>query len=144
MIAYFTGIRPGAEAGHYCYTSGYGPAKGTREVASPWADVFDAHYNPNPHPLGDGAVCDLVQHGRHGTRDQPEGEGSLYHKDGWTLLHLWDRSGADKRGGCHASFAFNVVADAAAVRALIDVHFPGMLGRIEAHLGRSITITVRP
>lgn len=143
MIAYFVGIAPGRTSGHYCYTPGYAFAvPGPGAPPSPWIDD-----SPGGYPLGDDAPCRRAwgpHHQRLRLFEQVEGQGRLFREAGWTLLHLWDRSGPDLRPGCHASFAFEAAIERADnVCTLVNLHFPGMLARIEGHLGRPITIEDR-
>ena len=119
-------------AGHHCC------APHCRRVPdnaprSPWAlrGVWGDRY-----PLGDGEPCDAVDATNSSGR---EGEPRFARQDGWTLLHLWDRS-EDTRPGSHASFAFNAdLTDIEALQAARE-HFPKVIARIEAHIDRPLEI----
>jgi hypothetical protein len=144
VIAYYTGVRPGDPAGHHCYTPGFGFRDYGRRPLSPWADPADAYTNPNPYPLGDGSVLDNpevhAQGGRSGgRREEPEGIGRVRQKDGWTLLSMFDRS-ADGRAGSHASFAFHALLTGPETVEAARRLFPGVIERIEKHLGRPIQL----
>ena len=146
MIAYFTGVRPGEAAGHHCYAPGWRPTP-RDAVRSPWAAGYDVLL-----PLSDNGVTgpiawpEIHERGQlryirsatgHSDGGQTEGVPRVVHTDGWTLLFLWDRS-ADPRGGSCAGFAFNTVLDVPAALTHARVLFPGILERVEAHLGRSL------
>ena len=137
MTAYFMGVWPGTGAGHYCR----GPGKqnvgdyGTKvPLQSPWAMP-----GRPADPLGDDTPCRAAWTKAEG---QPEGIGRCLVQDGWTLLHFWDRS-EDHRGGCHASFAFDVETDAEGALALVREHFPTVIARIEKHIGRVVKVEMR-
>lgn len=139
MIAYFTGVRPGAKAGHYCFTPDLRITNG-REPPSPWVDQGGSY------PLGDSKPCRAAWPEGYDQRGywrmelpQPEGLGRVVRQDGWTLVCLWDRS-ADRRGGSHASFALQ--ADLLPVEALAKARelFPAVFARIERHLERAVVL----
>lgn len=133
MTAYFTGVSPWEDAGHYCFTPDWKIVWFADEThpATPWAD-------PAGYPLGDSGATvaawpEIKRDGR--TREEPEGEARVRHLDGWTLICLWDRS-ADARKGSHASFAIHAVLDSEAALSEARSRFPVVWARIDAHLAK--------
>jgi hypothetical protein len=134
VIAYFMGVWPGEEAGHYCRNP-FGTCYLRGVPRSPWGDVCD--------PLGDGQPLraawgdlDVVSYRDRETHPravQPEGIGRVVVRDGWTLLTCWDRSG-DARRNSHASFAFSEALTPEQALAAARERFPGVWARIDAHL----------
>jgi len=125
VTAYFTGVRPKNGLGHFCYVPGFLLAP-TESSQSPWS-------SSRWWPLGDSDACQAVG----GYGEQVQGQPKLVHKQGWTLLHLWDRSG-DRRKNSHASFAFDKELEPSEALSQARVLFPGVLERIEKHLGLEI------
>ena len=139
MTAYFTGVSPWEDAGHYCFTPDWRMVWRCEPDLpdSPWAD-------PAGYPLGDSGATgaawpEIKRDGR--SRDEPEGAVRVRHLDGWTLLCLWDRS-ADHRKGSHASFAFDELMspDGALIHA--RALFPRVWARIDVHLAK-LGLTLR-
>lgn len=136
MTAYFMGVAPGEDAGHYCVSAdGRSACQGVR---TPWADVAgplgDATATRAAWPEGhDGYGC-----WRYPTA-QPEGLARVVRKDGWTLVSLWDRS-ADHRHGSHASFALPADLEPASALETARELFPAVFERIERHLGRPVVL----
>ena len=89
----------------------------------------------------DGTLCGdpaLADHNRrtgalswHGIERQPQGVARLHHRDGWTALAWWDRSG-DARGGSNSAFVAEGTLTAAEVIERGRVAFPTVWRRIEA------------
>lgn len=145
--AYFTGVRPGDRAGHYCFTPDFRSQFSMNGKRSPWASPTGIY------PLSDNGVTGPImwpeshdKHGRlasdgrgRGEDNQPEGRARVTQKDGWTLLFLWDRS-ADQRGGCCAGFAFDALLDPEAALDAVRATWPTVIARIEKHLGRSVVL----
>ncbi len=140
MLAYFTGVHPASTAGHYCYAAGWQSTKGS-DPPSPWAGESQW-----PNPLNEFGCISAVRQrlglkmGGYDMGKQTEGEPLLLHKDGWTMLGMWDRSG-DRRGGSCSAFAFQAVLTLDEAVAAARRLFPGVIERIEKHLGRSLTAT---
>jgi hypothetical protein len=59
---------------------------------------------------------------------QTEGESWIRHRDGWTLLQWWDRTG-DPRGGSSAGLLVEMKIDADNLLALGGLAFPGIFKR---------------
>lgn len=59
--------------------------------------------------------------------------------EGWTMLAAWDRS-ADPRGGCTATFALQGEFEPAVALRIARETYPGLLARIEEHVGRAVTV----
>jgi hypothetical protein len=134
VTAYFMGVWPGEEAGHYFGTP-RGMSWGHDHPRSPWAEASCA--------LGDRAVIvagwgdpdavDRRDRREHPALVQAEGIGRVVVRDGWTLLTCWDRSG-DARRNSHASFAFSAALTPEQALATAREQFPGVWARIDAHL----------
>lgn len=135
MIAYFVGVWPPDHAGHYCRTP-RGRIGNRDHVLSPWH--CGAWY-----PLGDAeAVAGVGLMGPHPRPRQVEGIARVVTREGWTLLHLWDRS-ADRRAGAHASFAFDAELAPHGALAHARILFPLVWARIDGHLAElGITLQV--
>ena len=134
MIAYFVGVHPCVQSGHYCYASGFAQVQ-RAATPSPWQ-------SNDRDPL---AEFTSIAEARNGLPiqelhqvDQREGRPLLLHRDGWTLLGFWDRS-ADRRGNSCSCFAFSEVLALDEAIAAARQHFPGVIERIERHLGRALT-----
>ena len=128
---YFMGVPPGHTAGHAC-----APKVGE---TSPWGTgpwpVLDWH----PDRDGPRRTEPPMPTVRIGWNQQPEGEFVWLQADGWTLIAAWDRS-ADTRGGCTASFAIHALVEPDAMLDLARAAHPAVLARIEAHIGRPVTV----
>lgn len=138
MTAYFMGVwpSPSGQVGHYCRLPNGMHVDYRQHLKTPWGGQHDA--------LGDGPPQDAAWGPRkYGTHpNQTEGVARVLVDRGWTLLTCWDRS-ADKRGGCHASFAFAAVLTPDAALAEARTRFPGVWARIDAHLAsKGITFRV--
>lgn len=134
MIAYFTGVWPGEQAGHCCFTpDGQRPR---HDVApSPWAESPSKLY-----PLGDATPQGVAWPDRYSNAEgQPEGRARIVRQGGWTLVFVWDRSG-DKRPGSHATFALQADLEPAEALDKARELFPRVFARIERHLGRSVVL----
>lgn len=62
------------------------------------------------------------------TRDEVEGEASLNHVDGWTILSFWDRS-VDPRGACNSNFVARGTWDYTTMRAIAEAQYPDIWDR---------------
>lgn len=132
--AYFYGVQPKTSAGHYLFRPNWKDAR-FGDISTPW-------------PSRGGPFCEgvtLLRPGRDYRHDprplsetEPEGRPRLFHNDGWTAMVMWDRS-ADHRGACSAAFAFHA-PDLTVPQCvhLARCLFPGIIERIEQHLGRSL------
>lgn len=102
MMAFYFGCACGIDGrrdvGHYLYQPGrdgdlikrgYKSRKALDELI-PWGATPDATLAPRPS-------------GRHS--EAPQGVAALHHKDGWTALSFWDRSG-DSRPNSNSTFMF--------------------------------------
>lgn len=80
------------EAGH-CFHGPDGRSLSTRDTerAQPFG-MPDGKYAPRLPGYRD--------------REAPQGQAALHHKDGWTLLAFWDRTG-DSRGNSNSNFIFD-------------------------------------
>lgn len=133
MLAYFTGVHPRSTSGHYCYGSGFAQVQ-RDSPPSPWKSYAQ-------NPLAEFTSIVEARNGRPMQElhrvDQAEGKPLLLHRDGWTLLGFWDRS-ADQRGNSCSCFAFSEVLTLDEAIAAARQHFPGVIERIERHLGRAL------
>lgn len=139
--AYFTGVRPGHDAGHYCFLPGFSDP-GLHPKRSPWPSyaipLCDNGLTgpimwPESHRDG------MLIYSGPGEPNQPEGRARVRRKDGWTLVFLWDRSG-DRRGNSSAGFAFDAeLTDEDALRE-VRMTWPTVIDRIEKHLGRAVVL----
>lgn len=58
----------------------------------------------------------------------PQGVAAIHHKDGWTAIAFWDRTG-DTRGNSNSGFVFNAEIDFETGIALAREKFPEMFRR---------------
>lgn len=93
-------------------------------------------YGPTGCPWGDRHVDAFLcpdstsRENRETPREaQVEGLARLHHKDGWTALAYWDRSGPDKRYGCNSNFVAEGVLSFEQMLALARRHFPHVIDR---------------
>lgn len=77
-------------------------------------------------------VPDVMRDSQHG-EEQPEGIACLHHRDGWTAISFWDRTG-DERGGTCSILIVEGVLDTAAMLALFAEQFPRVWARITSRL----------
>ncbi len=139
MLAYFTGVWPGAGAGIFCRTPDGEHAEFDAQP-TPWAIRTMAGY-----PLGDREPTNVAwgkPDYRYPQPEQPEGIARVVVGDGWTLVCLWDRS-EDRRGGVHASFAIEGVFGGDEAVTLARTLFPKVWARIDAHVKRPIRVEFR-
>ncbi len=61
--------------------------------------------------------------------EQVEGLARLHHKDGWTALAYWDRSGPDKRMGCNSNFVAEGTFTFEQMMEMARYHFPHVIER---------------
>lgn len=65
------------------------------------------------------------------SEDQPEGVVRLHHRDGWTAISFWDRTG-DRRGSSNSTFIAEGMHDAPQMLTLFAESFPAIWARITA------------
>ncbi len=106
-----------SEAGHrFCWPGGSGVLMREGEK-NPWALKVDGGLAPRKWDSCRAPEC-------------PQGVAALHHKDGWTALSFWDRTG-DSRGNSSSTFLFDAVLDFdSAVTAACD-HFPELFNRFD-------------
>ena len=61
--------------------------------------------------------------------DQTPGHGKFQHKDGWSILAIWDSSG-DLRPGSHSTFLVDKTIHITTMYALIETKFPKIWKRM--------------
>jgi hypothetical protein len=85
----------------------------------PWqaADI-DGNLQPGSTPRGNWRSPEV----------QPEGVALIHHKDGWTALSFWDRSG-DGRSNSNTTFIAHGDHDFDAMVAIVKEHFPAIWQR---------------
>ena len=131
-LIYFCGVAPGHRAGHHCYPN-------QREPLTPWGASNIGYTLLDWHPERDGRAAPRLEYRHRGNPEETEGEFVHLIDDGWTLVAAWDRS-ADKRGGCTASFAMPGEFGPEAALAHAKARWPRVFARIEAHVGRPVTV----
>jgi hypothetical protein len=92
-----------------------------RIVTTPWGNQIDGELAP------DGLVLRKVGEGE---KMQPEGRALLHHKDGWTALGFWDRSG-DSRFNSNSNFLVRGTYTFDEMLALAKAQFPGIFATIK-------------
>lgn len=119
--AYYFGCTRGInsrEAGHFFYdTNLRSVGLSSTRLGLPWEHV-------------DGVLAPRLYEGRYAP-ECPQGEAALHHKDGWTALAFWDRTG-DSRGNSSSTFFFEGTLDYQEALARARVLFPAVLDRFEA------------
>lgn len=101
-------------------------------------------HGPRGCPWGDrhldGILCRYpVQQGRYPgpiqvKDEQAEGLARLHHKDGWTAIAYWDRSGPDNRYGCNSNFVAEGTFTFDEMLILAKHHFPHLIERTAGKL----------
>jgi hypothetical protein len=95
-------------------------------------------HGPRGCPWGDrhvdGILCRPVRSGLHLSLDESrseeiEGLTRLHHKDGWTAIAYWDRSGPDRRYGCNSNFVAVGTFTFDEMLTLARHHFPHVIAR---------------
>lgn len=149
MRAYFTGVVPGELTSHVCRRPNF---ERDDLLGTPWCSPFIRYSLLDWHPYRDG-LFPGARGGRSTTAppvaQQEEGvfvrvlvarlAATVRVSSDWTMLAAWDRS-ADQRGGCTATFAFEGERDGEEALRLARTLFPGVLERIEAHVGRPVCV----
>lgn len=104
------------EAGHRFVEPG-GRAARTRdaEVAQPWGLTVDGQLAPR-------------EYDSRRAPEMPQGVAALHHKDGWTALSFWDRSG-DSRGASSSTFLFEATLDFDQALSAARERFPALFER---------------
>lgn len=126
MNAYYFGCYSSVHGGHGFHRPGGksiratddGPVRSWACGIGPWDQV-------------DGTLAPVVGE-RRGYRkiECPQGVAALHHKDGWTALAFWDRTG-DHRGNSHSNFFFDEILDFDAAVAAARVAFPELFERFD-------------
>lgn len=119
---YFFGVG-NRQAGHHWL-----PASRYRQDADP--------YGPTGCPWGDRQVDSILcrqaprlRAGDYSRAHEVEGLARLHHKDGWTAIAYWDRSGADQRSGCNSNFVAEGTFTFDEMMRLARHHFPHIIER---------------
>lgn len=63
--------------------------------------------------------------------EAPQGQASLWHGYGWTILSFWDRSGPDNRSGCNSTFAMEGIEDFESACSRAREAFPEVWARMD-------------
>ncbi len=119
--AYYFGCWDPRHAGHGFHIPGGASARSAYD-AVPWSVVEV-----------DGALAPRVTASGEATRRDPEcsqGVARLHHRDGWTALSFWDRTG-DSRPGSHSTFLLE--RDDASFDEMVAMareRFPQIMGRL--------------
>lgn len=113
MRAFYFGCARGVgghrDAGHHLYGPNYHSVSRPERLGQPWAHGH--------HDGLDGTLAPVDYYGElvFGIDDRkradrgtefPQGVAALHHRDGWTALAFWDRSG-DSRGNSNSVFLFD-------------------------------------
>lgn len=116
IVLYFgcrQGVNGDREAGHYFYDDRLRSVRYDRALAViPWDRV-------------DGALAPRV-----GRAEKPQGVAALHHKDGWTALAFWDRTG-DTRGNSSSTFFIEGEAPFDVALGIARETFPSLFARFE-------------
>jgi len=67
---------------------------------------------------------------RDGRDELPQGVAALHHRDGWTALSFWDRTG-DSRGNSNSTFVLEAELDFDQALALARELFPELFARFD-------------
>lgn len=112
-----------SHCGHFLYEpNGRGYVRGftgSEDTTTPWKLV----------ELDQGLLVAADQRGCTDERDQVQGLARLHHRDGWTALSLWDRTG-DRRSGSNSAIVVEGVHGFDAMVALFEQTFPVLWARI--------------
>ena len=99
------------------------------DVKLPWKYI-DGVLQPHAHPMIEKANGN--RHVKSVDSDlQVQSLAALHHKDGWTVLAMWDRT-VDTRYGCNANFFAKGTHTYAEMVPIIEEHFPQIWKRINA------------
>jgi hypothetical protein len=99
------------EAGHYAYSPSGRSGGRYGDPIGPWKHV-------------DGTLAPMDGY----RREAPQGHAVLHHKDGWTALSFWDRSG-DSRGNSNSNFFFDATLTFEEALAAARERFPDLFAR---------------
>lgn len=80
-------------------------------------------------PFGNKLDGGLITDDYYGVDSTPTGEIHEHHKDGWTAVSFWDRSGGDRRPGCNSTFLVNAEMSGDELLALAKEQWPGIFRR---------------
>jgi hypothetical protein len=119
MIYVFTclrGVYGYTEAGHGFYRRTMRGAMRAREAYdNPWRLAVDGHLAPR-----DGEGRDAPE--------MPQGVAAVHHKDGWTAVSFWDRTG-DRRGNSSTTFLMDIDVSFDTVIGIAKTEFPELFER---------------
>jgi hypothetical protein len=108
-------------SGHFWHSNKYTRERDIEARVGPGiADRIDSGFCPGKIP-GEAYSRSRVEF---------EGEASLHHVDGWTILALWDRS-IDHRGGCNSNFVVRGTHTYAVMCAIAEAQFPSVWHRFK-------------
>lgn len=131
MAAYYFGCTRGVwgdtQAGHgFCGPHGRSVSGRDVEAANPWG-MLDGKLAPKDHY---GEVVFGIDDRRRAERaaECPQGVAALHHKDGWTALSFWDRTG-DSRDNSNSTFLFDAALSFDEAVAATREHFPALFAR---------------
>lgn len=120
MVLYFgcpCGVAGHRDAGHFYYDDRYrslGLGNRPDRQTGPWSPI-------------DGALAPREWDSRRAP-EKPQGVAALHHKDGWTALSFWDRSG-DSRPASNSTFLFDGTLTFNEALAAARDHFPALFER---------------
>jgi hypothetical protein len=110
------GVAGHRDAGHFYYdTKMRSRGLGRDATTGPWGGGIDSKLAPR-------------EWDSHRAPEMPQGVAALHHKDGWTALAFWDRSG-DSRPNSNSAFLFDETLDFDAALAAAREHFPALFER---------------
>ena len=135
MNVYFLGVWPGYRAAHVLHgRDGWPIRSGGMKPPSPWGTArFLGSQMVEERLVLSAAWPD------HYVGDDVEGRARVVHKDGWTLVSMWDRSG-DSRHGSHSSFIIDKHLEPEEALRVAKEHYPTVFHRIEQHLNRAVVL----
>ena len=106
------GVNGQTEAGHYLYDERLRSVPWRqRKAATPWEHI-------------DAKLAPMLRY----REEAPQGHAALHHKDGWTALAFWDRSG-DSRGNSNSTFLLEGTLTFDQARVVARDVFPALFER---------------
>lgn len=106
------------DTGHYLWSIADGRYTHEWKCVTPWPKI-DGELQPG---CGSAPIWKLTQE---------QSAGQLHHRDGWTAIAFWDRTG-DERGNSNSTFLFDATLTFTEALEQARIHFPEIVARMEA------------